>query len=148
MNIMRIRLRVPSDGEENSRGLRGWFQRLRGSFKGSPAGLKINLCQPDKRWLKHGNARYFFEGRHCRNTGGSWQSEYVFSVLAADELQQIRVILPEALITGWERRQDQRMSEEHRLRVARETVETLLGLRRFPASITVSAETIDAVSKT
>ena len=146
---MRIRLRVPTDGEENSGGLRGWLQRLRESFKGSSApsvGTRINKRQPDKRWLTLGDTKYFFEGRHCRNTGGAWQSEYVFSVLAGDALQQIRVILPEPPITEWEQRQDRRMSEEHRLRLALETVEALVGLPRFPAAITVSAEAIAAAS--
>ena len=150
MNIMRIRLRVPPDGEENSGGLRGWFQRLRDSFMGSLApsvGTRMNKRQPDKRWLTHGDTKYFFEGVHCRNTGGAWQSEYVFSVLAGDELQQIRVVLPEAPVTAWEQRQDRRMSEEHRLRLALESVESLVGLSRFPAAITVSAEAIAAVSK-
>ena len=147
MNIMRIRLRVPTDGEVNSGGLRGWLQRLREAFKGPPVKAKINNRQPDKRWLKHGDAKYFFEGRHCRREGGAWQSEYVFSVLAGDEVQQIRVVLPEALVSAWERRQDQRMSEDHRLRLACETVETLVGLRRFPAAITVSAEANAAASK-
>ena len=107
----------------------------------------MNKRQPDKRWLAHGDTRYFFEGRHCRYTGGAWQSEYVFSVLAGDELRQIRVVLPEAPVTAWERRQDHRMSEMHRLRLALETVETLVGLGRFPAAITVSAEAIAAASK-
>ena len=147
---MRIRLRVPPDGEKNSGGLRGWLQRLRDSFMASlapSAGTRLNVRQPDKRWLTHGDTRYFFEGLHCRNTGGAWQSEYVFSVLAGDELRQIRVVLPEAPVTAWERRQDHRMSEMHRLRLALETVETLVGLGRFPAAITVSAEAIAAASK-
>ena len=70
-----------------------------------------------------------------------------FTILAAAELWQIRVVLPEAPITAWEQRHDQRMSEVQRLRLARETMETLVGLNRFPAAITVSAETITTASK-
>jgi len=144
---MRIRLRVPTDDEVKSSGLRGWFQRLRESFSGQAAPpdpkprcvLKRDIV---RRWSVRGDAKYFFEGRHCKNTGGAWHSEYVFTVFSAGELQQIRVVLPEASITAWEKEHDQRMSEDHRLRLARETMEELVDLRRFPSTITVGAQTI------
>lgn len=148
---MRIRLRVPKDGEVKSDGFRGWLQRFRDSFNGfsfPPGTCNIkHACQLDKRWSARGDARYFFEGRHCRKIDGAWQSEFVFSVLAAGEIRQIRVVLPEEPVAAWEQQHDQRMSEDHRLRLALETVESLVDRRRFPDAITVSAETIAGASK-
>lgn len=102
--------------------------------------------QIDKRWSTRGDAKYFFDGRHCRHIAGAWQSEYVFTVFAEDEFQQIRVVIPEVAVTAWEKEHDQRMSEEHRLRLASETMEALVDLGRFPAEITVAGETIAALS--
>lgn len=147
---MRIRLRVPKDGEVKSEGSRSWLQRIRESFTGSGANdcaPKIRHCLTDKRWAVRGDSKYYLEGRHCRKIDGDWHSEYVFSVLARNELQKIRVVVPEAPVADWERRHDQRMSEDQRLRLARETMEALVDLQRFPAAITVPAETIAATSK-
>jgi len=147
---MRIRLRVPKDGEVKSEGSRGWFQRVCDSFMGSTATdsvPKILQCRTDKRWSARGDSKYYLEGRHCRKIDGDWQSEYVFSVLTRNELQKIRVVVPEAPVAQWEREHNQRMSEEQRLRLARETMEALVDLRRFPAAITVLPETIAATSK-
>lgn len=111
------------------------------------AAPKILHCKTDRRWSARGDSKYYLEGRHCRRIDGNWQSEYVFSVLARNELQKIRVVVPEGPVAQWERRHDQRMSEEQRLRLARETVEALVDLQRFPAAITVPAETIAAAAK-
>jgi hypothetical protein len=147
---MRIRLRVPKDGEVKSEGSGGWFQRFRDSFLGpaaSHAVPKILQCKTDKRWSARGDSKYYLEGRHCRRIDGDWQSEYVFSVLAKNELQKIRVVVPEGPVAQWEREHDQRMSEEQRLQLARETMESLVDLQRFPDAITVPSETIAATSK-
>ena len=105
---------------------------------------QIEKRQIDKRWSTRGEAKYFFDGRHCRNTGGAWNSEYVFTVYAEEEFQQIRVVMPEVAVTAWEKQHDQRMSEEDRLRLACETMETLVDLGRYPASITIGSDTIAA----
>ncbi|MSV32900.1 MAG: hypothetical protein EXQ57_10300 [Bryobacterales bacterium] len=147
---MRIRLRVRTDGEVKSDGTQGWFDRLLDSIFGSTAAAsekespQIEKRPIDKRWSTRGDAKYFFDGRHCRNTDGAWNSEYVFTVYAAEEFQQIRVVMPEVAVTAWERQHDQRMSEEDRLRLARETMETLVDLGRYPAAITIASDTIAA----
>lgn len=138
------------DGQVKSSGFRGWFQRILDSFNGSliqpKNGQGTQRChvQLDKRWSTRGDAKYFLEGRHCRKVDGAWHSEYVFTVLAAKQIQQIRVLLPEGPITAWEKLHDQRMTEDHRLQLARKTMEALVDRRRFHATISVSADTIAA----
>ncbi|MEO6759591.1 MAG: hypothetical protein ABIO24_09070 [Saprospiraceae bacterium] len=144
---MRIRLRVPTDDEENSKIPRGWLQRIRDSFLWPNPATRVSKSRPcptDKRWSVRGESKYYLEGRHCRRIDGNWESEYVFSIFAKGELKMVRVVVPESPVAEWERKHDQRMSEEQRLHLARESVEALVDLQRFPAAITVPASTIAA----
>jgi hypothetical protein len=149
---MRIRLRVPLDGEVKLDGFRGWFQRFRDAFNASSIqstnGETAPRCYPqqDKRWSTRGDVKYLLEGRHCRKVDGAWHSEYIFTILAGKQRHQIRVFLPEGPITAWEKRHDQRMTEDRRLQLARETMEALIDRHRFPATVSVPADTIDAAS--
>jgi hypothetical protein len=119
-----------------------------GSGKPRRSMLHCDLRRSDKRWITRGDAKYFFEGRRCRNTCGAWQSEYVFSVLTEGEPRKVRVVLPEGPIADWEKRHGQRMTEDRRLRLACDTMEALLDLHRCPAAITVPAATVAAVPVT
>jgi len=147
---MRIRVRVPKDGEVKSEAAGGWLQRIWESLLGrssepcAPAAVK---CLTDKRWATRGDSRYFLEGRYCRKIADAWQSEYVYSVVRDDELQKIRVVIPEPPIAEWERRHNQRMTETQRLCLARETIESLVEHKRLPEAITVPEETISATTK-
>ena len=68
---MRIRVRVPQDGEEKPVGLFGW---LKGLFTrpDPPTPPAAPAPTGDKRWAKHGSARYFTAGRLCVRTRGQW----------------------------------------------------------------------------
>ena len=147
---MRIRVRVPKDGEVKSEADRGWLHRIWESLVGPAAEPSAPIaikCLTDKRWATRGDSRYFLEGRYCRKIGGDWRSEYVYSVVTHDELQKIRVVVPERPIAEWEKRHDQRMTETQRLCLARETIESLVDNQRFPEAITVPEEAIAATSK-
>ena len=118
---MRIRVRVPQDGEEKPVGLFGW---LKGLFTrpDPPTPPAAPAPTGDKRWAKHGSARYFTAGRLCVRTRGQWESEYLFDVDANGQVQQIRVVLPESDVATWETAKAARMPEALRLRLARETL--------------------------
>lgn len=134
---MRIRVRVPTDGEEKPAGLFDW---LKGLFTrpAPPAPPATSPKGIDKRWAQHGAARYFTAGRLCIPARGNWESEYLFDVDANGQTQQIRVILSESDVAVWEKAQSARMPEALRLRLARETLHALLDLERFPSAIHVN----------
>ena len=134
---MRIRVRVPQDGDDKPVGLFGW---LRGLFSrpDPPASSAIPAPAADKRWIQHGPARYFTAGRLCIRSRGGWESEYLFDVDANGQTQQIRVVLPESDVAAWEKVQAARMPEALRLRLARETLHALIDLERYPSAIHVN----------
>lgn len=130
---MRIRLRVPQDGESKPTGLFGWLGSLF-SREEPAAPAAVPQSAPDKRWTKHAKARYFPAGRLCIPVDGSWESAYLFDVQAGGETQQIRVILAERDVEGWQKMHDKRMPEALRLRLVRETLHAFLDLERYPSS--------------
>jgi hypothetical protein len=147
---MRLRLRVPSDGEQKSSGLRGWFQRL---FSGGPSTVAAipppvppPIPKPDIRWQSRGSARYFPKGRLCTLSGGLWIAEYIFAVeIPGQPAQLVRIVLPETPVSAWERRHNARLSEAGRLRIVLNTLESLIDLERLPESMHVPAAEIEAV---
>lgn len=140
---MRIRLRVPKDGEEKSGGFRDWFRWFRRDTS-VPLPAPAPLPKPDNRWFTHAGCNYYFAGRYCKRAAGDWQSDYVFHVIHNGVLEKVRIVLLEPDVDQWEADNQRRISEASRLRIARNTLENLLELRRFPASITVSAEALAA----
>ena len=146
---MRIRLRVPTDGEQQEEKTQpGFFARLLNFFSASPAPAPPAAPAPpppklDHRWATRGDARYFFAGRLCLHESGEWRPQYLFDVLANGSVQQVCIVLPEPPITAWETRHDKRMTEALRLRLAQETLEALLDLDRLPASMTVAGSAIE-----
>lgn len=153
---MRIRLRVPNDGEEKSQGLRGWFRRLFGmSDDPAPAAAPEPLPEPapkppsfdtsriDRRWTKlNEQIAYLPTGRVCVRPNGAWHTDYLFDVYAGGELQQVRIRIPEPALTEWEKSKDLRMPEAGRFRLAKERLEGLLQQGQWPAEQTVEAQAI------
>ncbi|MFN0104133.1 MAG: hypothetical protein ACKV2U_18870 [Bryobacteraceae bacterium] len=148
---MRIRLRVPVDGDQLNGGgdvksvnLLGWLRSLLASSRlfcpasGMPS-------KHDKRWLSRGDTRYCVAGRCCVRRDGDWQVDYIFDVISGGGRQQVRIGLPEPLIAAWEGKNNRRMSEACRLRLVHETLEVMIDLNRLPPAITVSAGSIAAV---
>ncbi|MBL8241183.1 MAG: hypothetical protein JNM66_27420 [Bryobacterales bacterium] len=151
---MRIRLRVPNEGTQNdgnegnkrrpdSGGLAAWFQRL---FSPTASAAPPSKPALDHRWRAANGIHYHFIGRRCRYRDGKWQSEYCFDVLAGAELRNFRAVLAEPLVAAWESRHGHRMTEESRLRLATQTLESLTAQRQLPASAPVSAIAVDGVA--
>lgn len=149
--IMRIRLRVPKDASpaapSKPAGWRGWVRSL---FTPAPATAPCPPVPPavDKRWIAHGETRFFFAGRRTVRARGAWESQYLFDVLAPGAVrpQQVRILLPETLADDWQQRHGRRLTEAERRGVARETLEALLGAGRLPESLTLTAGALDAIA--